>query len=140
MSTIDDFIKRDALAKHLGIRITEVSAGMARAEMEIREIHLNSAGTVHGGAIFSLADAAFAAASNAHGTLAVAVNAGISYFRALKSGTLFATAEEVSFNPKLATYVIEVTNEAGDRIALFQGMVYRKRESISELLNNNERG
>ncbi len=36
--------------------------------------HLNSAGTLRGGAIFALADAVFSAASNSRGTLAMVVN------------------------------------------------------------------
>ncbi len=101
--------------------------------MTIRDHHLNSAGTLHGGAIFSLADAVFSAASNSHGTLAVAVNVSISYFKAIKSGTVTATAEEVSFNPKLATYLVHVRDEAGSLVALFQGTVYRKKETLGEI-------
>ena len=102
--------------------------------MVVRSHHLNSAGTVHGGAIFALADAVFAAASNSHGTLAMAINVSISYFKAVSSGTLSASAEEVSLNPKLATYLIPVTDDKGNRIALFQGTVYRKKESVGEFV------
>jgi acyl-CoA thioesterase len=129
------FISQDLFAHHLGIEVVAHSTGSARARMEIRRHHLNSAGTVHGGAIFSLADAVFSVASNSHGTLAVAINVSISYFRAKKSGTLYAEAEEVSFNPKLATYLIRITDEAGDLVALFQGTVYRKKEKLGDLLD-----
>jgi hypothetical protein len=74
---------------------------------------------------------AFAAASNSHGTVAVAINASIWYVKAGLSGTLFANAREVSLNPKLATYSIEVTDDAGEIIAVFEGMVYRKKQTIS---------
>ena len=89
-------------------------------------MHLNSHGTVHGGAIFTLADAAFALASNSHGIPAAAINASISYMKSARSGTLFADAVEYSKNPKLATYTVDVTDERGEKIAIFQGMVYRK--------------
>jgi acyl-CoA thioesterase len=112
----------------------EYGAGRARARMEIGKHHLNSAGTVHGGAIFSLADAVFSVASNSHGTLALAINVGISFFKAATGGALFAEAEEVSLNPKLATYLIAVKDEAGNKIALFQGTVYRKKDSIADLV------
>jgi len=48
----------------------QVAPGQAEVRMPLDQRHLNGAGIVHGGAIFSLADVAFAAASNAHGTLA----------------------------------------------------------------------
>jgi acyl-CoA thioesterase len=88
--------------------------------------HKNSHGTVHGGAIFTLADTAFALASNSHGIPAAAINAHISYVKAATSGTLYAVAEEFSVNPKIATYTVTVTDDTGEKIALFQGMVYRK--------------
>jgi acyl-CoA thioesterase len=112
----------------------EYGGGKARACMKIGDHHLNSAGTVHGGAIFSLADAVFSIASNSHGTLALAINVSISFFKAVNSGTLFAEAEEVSLNPRLATYLITVTDEAGGKIALFQGTVYRKKDSIADIV------
>ena len=133
MEDLKKFVARDRFARHLGIEVLEYSEGKARARMKIQDHHLNSAGTLHGGAIFSLADAVFSVASNSHGTLAVAINVGMSYFKALKSGTLLAEAEEVSLNPKLATYLIKVTEEKGDVVALFQGTVYRKRETLRDL-------
>ena len=83
MTEISKFIERDAFARHLGIEIIEVSAGTAKARMDINDHHLNSAGTVHGGAIFSLADVTFSVASNSHGTIAMAINVSISYFKAI---------------------------------------------------------
>jgi acyl-CoA thioesterase len=88
---------------------------------------------VHGGAIFSLADAVFSVASNSHGTLAVAINVSISYFRAVRSGTLFALADELSLNPKLATYLIKIEDEQGGPVAFFQGTVYRKKDKLADL-------
>ncbi|HEY6011897.1 MAG TPA: PaaI family thioesterase [Nitrospirota bacterium] len=134
MNDLSKFVARDRFAKHLGIEMLEYSTGRATAKMTIQDQHLNSAGTVHGGAIFSLADAVFSVASNSHGTLAMAINISISYFKAAKSGTLYAEGREVSLNPKLATYLIDVKDEAGNAIALFQGTVYRKKESIGEIM------
>src|SRR5512134_1856870 len=131
---VKDFADHDAFARHLGIEITEAVSGRAGGRMEIRPEHLNSAGTVHGGAIYGLADAVFAVASNSHGTLAMAIDVSISYFKAIRNGTLFAEGEEVSLNPKLATYLIRVKDEKGDAVALFQGTVYRKKERLSDLL------
>jgi acyl-CoA thioesterase len=135
MDDLERFVGNDLFARHLGIEVVEYSPGRARARMEIKSHHLNSAGILHGGATFALADAVFAVASNSHGTLAVAINAGISYLKAVRRGTVFAEAEEVAINPKLATYLIRVTDEKGEPIALFQGTVYRKKEKLSELLS-----
>lgn len=134
MDAMKKFVQQDHFARHIGVEILEYGKGAAKARMEIGSHHLNSAGMVHGGAVFSLADAVFSIASNSHGTLAVAINVSISFFKSATSGTLTATAEEVSFNPKLATYLITVTDDAGDKIALFQGTVYRKKDSIADIV------
>jgi len=133
MDAIKEFFKRDKFAEHCGMRLVEVSAGRAKAEMNVRPEHLNAVGTVQGGAIFTLADLAFAAASNSHGTVAVAINASISFLKAVSEGTLTAEAEEVSLNPKIASYKIDVKDDAGDTVAVFQGMVYRKKLKLEEL-------
>ena len=130
METIKRFFKNDKFGEHVGIELLEVSAGSAKVKMEIKDYHLNSHKTVHGGAIFTLADLAFAVASNSHGTIAASINANISYIKAATTGTLIAEAKEVAINPKLATYTIHVTDDAGDIIAIFQGMVYRKKAAI----------
>jgi len=134
MDDLRKFVEKDLFARHIGAEVLEYSPGRAKARMAIKDHHLNSAGLVHGGAIFSLADAVFSIASNSHGTLALAINVSISFFKAIRGGTLFADAEEVSLNPKLATYLINVKDEEGNAVALFQGTVYRKKESVGEIV------
>lgn len=124
------FSTEDKFAGHCGIVLEEVGTGTARVSMRIEPHHLNGARTVHGGAIFTLADFAFAAASNSYGTLAMGIATSVSFVKAATIGTLHATARELSRNAKLATYAVEVTDDAGDLIAFFQGTVYRKKESI----------
>ncbi len=126
MEDTEAFFEKDTFARHAGIDLLEVGPGRARVRMEIRKMHANSHGTVHGGAIYTLADAAFALASNSHGIPAAAINATIAYMKSARSGTLYAEATEFSRNPKLATYTVEVTDDSGEKIALFQGMVYRR--------------
>lgn len=118
----------DRYAHYLGVELLEVGEGSARASLAIAEHHLNAVGTVHGGAIFGLADLAFAVACNSRGALAVALNVSISYVKAVRNGTLYATAQETTLGSRIATYTIDVTDEAGDVIALFQGMAYRRQE------------
>jgi len=134
MDDIKRFLENDRFAKHLGIEMLEYGQGRAKARMEVKQHHLNSAGMLHGGAIFALADAVFSAASNSHGTLAVAINVSISYFKAVKSGVLIAEADEASINPRLATYSITVIDDKGNKIALFQGTVYRKKDLIADVI------
>lgn len=131
MELVKNFFKNDRFADHVGIELLEVSEGRAKAKMEIKEHHLNGVNIAHGGAIFSLADLAFAVASNSHRTVALSINVSISYLKASVAGeTLIAEANEVSINPKLATYEVRVTDETNDIIAIFLGTVYRKKDRI----------
>ena len=128
--SIPRFFKNDRFAAHANIELVSVSPGQARARMTLHPHHLNGYGTVQGGAIFTLADFAFAAASNSHGTVAVAINVSITFMKAGTTGTLWAEARELSRNAKLGSYTVEVKDDAGDLVALFQGLVYRKSEKI----------
>jgi acyl-CoA thioesterase len=125
MESIRSRLEQDAFAKHLSMELLELEPGRARARMQVTPAHMNSFRMVHGGAIFSLADYVFQAASNSHGVLAVAIQAGISFVKAPQSGVLYAEAEEVSLTRRLATYSIRVTDGEESLVAQFQGTVYR---------------
>ncbi len=130
---IKEFLKKDRLSELLGVKLLEVSNGKAKAGLVINTEHLNGLGIAHGGAIFSLADFAFAAASNSHGNIAVGINANINFVKAAGKGLLIADAFEVSRSCKLATYTVNITDTENDLIATFQGTVYRKKDIISDI-------
>jgi acyl-CoA thioesterase len=126
MNEIQNIVQKDSFAKFLGIKILAIGEGTATAEMTITKDHLNGAGTAHGGAIFSLGDTVFGAASNSREGLAMAINVSISFFKAVTEGTLTGIAEEISLHKKLATYIVRIFDDTSTVIALFQGTVYRK--------------
>ena len=132
MESLKRFVKNDQFAERANIELLSVSPGQARAKMTLHPYHLNGYGTVQGGAIFTLADFAFAAASNSHGNIAVAVNVSITFMKAGTAGTLWAEAREVSKNFKLGSYTVEVKDDQGELVALFQGLAYRKSEKIPD--------
>jgi acyl-CoA thioesterase len=135
MNTAEVFkhlLKNDHFAAHSNVELVSISPGVARAKMTLGSHHLNGLGTVMGGAIFTLADFAFAAASNSHGTVSVAINVNISFMKAVNTGTLWADAREISKSFKIGTYTVEVKDDAGDLVALFQGMAYRKKDPVPE--------
>ncbi len=130
LASIQHFFKNDKFAERANVELVSLSPGQARAKMTLHPHHLNGYGTVQGGAIFTLADFAFAAASNSHGTVAVAINVSITFMKAAKTGTLWAEAREMSCNFKLGSYTVEVKDDQGELVALFQGLAYRKSEKI----------
>ena len=127
MEDFKNYFKKDMFIVNVGIELLEISPGYAKAKLEVEEKHLNALKTVQGGVLFTLADIAFAAAINAHGSSAVLINANMSFVKTATKGTLIAEAKETSINPKIATYNVNITDDEGDIVAIFQGMGYRKK-------------
>jgi acyl-CoA thioesterase len=130
MKALAEYLKKDQFIQHCDIELLEVAPGHACAKMILHPHHFNALGTVQGGAIFTLADYTFAAASNSHGSVAVGINVNITYMKAATAGTLWAEGREVSKNFKLGSYTVEVKDDEGDLVALFQGLAYRKKERV----------
>jgi acyl-CoA thioesterase len=134
--TARNFFANDRYAALTGVDIIEAGKGYCRTSLKIEDKHLNAANVVQGGAIFTLADLAFAIASNSHGQLALAINVNISYLNSVSRGTLYATATEVNEPNRLGAYDVLVTDDQQRIIARFNGMVYRKKQ----LLMGSEQG
>lgn len=119
-------LQNDRFAAYNNMKLVTMEPGYALAEMEIKEYHLNGLGIVQGGAIFTLADFAFAAASNAGGIVTVAIIVSISYFKSPKGKYITAEAKEVSSSKKLCTVNVDVFDEDKTLIARFTGTGYHK--------------
>ena len=123
---IKEFFLKDKFALQTGIELLEAGNGYAKASMEITPQHLNGGGVCQGGAIFTLADFAFAVACNSHGKFTVSINSSINIFKSEKQGKLYAEAQELFNHSRLSNCEVKVTNENGELIALFNGVGYRK--------------
>lgn len=123
---IFEFLKGDKFALFSGVELLEVSKGYAKARMEIKPMHLNGGGVCQGGAIFTLADLAFAAAVNSHARLTLSIQTNINFFQAESSGYLYAEAVEILDKKRLSSCEVKVTNEKGDLVATLSGTGYRK--------------
>ena len=125
-------IGQDPFARFLGIELLDLREGYSRVALTVGEHMLNFHGVPHGGVIFSLADAAFAAACNSYGQVAVALNVSISFLAAVPLGTrLYAEATEESRGRRTALYRLAVTTEDGAPVALCHGTAYRKNQPLS---------
>ena len=75
--TAQEFFKNDLFATNAGVELIEIREGYSKAKLEIKPEHLNAGQRTQGGAIFTLADLALAAAANSHGTLAFSLSSNI---------------------------------------------------------------
>jgi len=130
-ATATAMFARDRASRDLGMRIEEMRAGYARMSMTVRPDMINGHDVCHGGFIFTLADSTFAFACNSHNQNTVAAGALIDFLAPGREGdVLTAQAQEQSLAGRTGVYDVEVTNQAGTRIALFRGRSYRIRGEV----------
>ncbi|MGE5394716.1 MAG: PaaI family thioesterase [Candidatus Saccharibacteria bacterium] len=125
---LEQILLKDRFAHNSDIHLVSIGKGEARAEMLISDKHLNGVDIIQGGALFTLADFAFAAASNSHGRIAVAANASISFFKGISSGKLTAYAKELNSGNSLGHFAVDIYDQNDTIIAHFTGTAFFKGE------------
>lgn len=126
-------LKSDSYASFLGVRITKIERGYAKAEVTVAERMLNFNEVAHGGFIYSLADVAFAAACNSYNQTAVALSFHITYRRPVTIGMrLIAEASEESSGKTTALYKIVVRTDGQRIVAICEGLAYKLDSSFTE--------
>lgn len=122
---------QDRASQHLGMRIERIAPGEAVLTMVVRADMLNGHAICHGGFVFALADSAFAFACNSYNETTVAAGCSIEFVAASREGdVLTASARERHLRGRTGLYDIDVTNQAGDIVALFRGKSTRIKGSI----------
>jgi len=116
-------LKDDHTTKGMGMSVEAVGPGIATLSMVVRKDHLNGHGSCHGGAIFTLADSAFAFACNSHNKVTVAQHCSVTFLAPGREGDrLTATAREVTLAGRSGIYDVTVSREDGVAIAEFRGL------------------
>jgi acyl-CoA thioesterase len=122
----EGMLAQDAMSRGFGISIIEIRPGYARLKMTVRPDMSNSHSICHGGAIFTLADSAFAFACNSYNLSTVASGGAIDFVTPARIGDeLTAEATERALPGRLGLYDVVVTNQTGHPVAFFRGRSYR---------------
>lgn len=124
---LDQLFRTDALASGLGVDLVDWAPGRAEVRWTPSDEHANFLGSVHGGAIFSCADVAFAVANNSRGQISVALSVDVQFLAAAQPGLpLRATAVEQSRSRRIASYQLRVEEAGGGAlVASFAALGYR---------------
>ncbi len=109
-----------------GIEIENVGEDYARCSLEITPKILNAMGVVMGGAVFTLADFAFAVAANAVGEPTVSLSSDISFLAPARGKKLTAEAKCLRRGAHVCFFNIEVTNDSGMLVASVAATGFRK--------------
>lgn len=127
--TLKEFFKGDRFAVLAGCELLDIRQGYARASMTVEEHHLNGGNFCQGGAIFTLADLAFAAAVNSHLVLTVSTSSNISFFRSVPLGeTIYAEAQELVDHKRMPYAEVRITDSQQRLVAIFTSSGYRKQD------------
>ena len=117
--------RNDRASRAMGMRILAVGPGSATLSMAVREDMLNGHDICHGGFIATLSDSTFAFACNSYNELTVASGFAVDFLAPGRLGdVLTARCAEVSRAGRTGVYDVEVTNQRGDRVAVFRGRSY----------------
>ena len=115
------FIYPPAIAKTLGFRLVEVGPGTATIElMADAEIHSNPMGTIHGGVLCDIADAAI---GTAHATTLkedesfTSIDLQINFFRPVWNGRIRAVVKPVNVGRQISRYVCDILRDDDKLVA-----------------------
>ena len=120
-----EYFKADRFAAANGMHLDELGEDSSVCSMTLTEDHCNAYGGVMGGVTFTLADFAFAAASNQLHRLSVAQQVSINYLSTPKGSRLIARAQCVKNGRTSSVFNVHVTDDTGRLIAQFVGTAFK---------------
>ena len=130
-SVVDHMMENDYFSQWMQVKVIDIKEGYSKIQMTIRKEMVNGFGIVHGGLPFSLADSAFAFACNNRNNLSVALDVTITFTKAVNVGdVLTAEAKEFHNGRSTGVYIITVSNQKGEQIALFKGTCFRTGKTL----------
>lgn len=101
-----------------GIKIEAVDDCYSRCSLSLDERHRGAHGQVMGGVIFTLADFAFAVATNSPESFTATADSHISFLSSSRGDRLFAECKKLKEGKKLCFYEITITDDLNKEIAV----------------------
>ena len=120
-----EYFTGDKYAMITGIQLEELTDEYSLASLVLGDIHRNANGGIMGGAIFTLADFAFAVLSNHIHKPTVAQQVSVNYLGAPKGDKLFAKAVCRKNGGRTTVINVDVTDDTGRDIAQFVGSGFK---------------
>ncbi len=128
---LDYFYERNAFARHMGIRVTEVGVGFAKGELDIRPELTNFTKGLHGSVYYALADTLAGLASKTHGKSSVTLEGKMNYLRSAREGKIYGVAEAVNQGRSTGVYECKIYDKDDRLVAFATYTFYMLDEEIS---------
>ena len=130
-NVVSRMMQNDSFSQWMGLEVLEVREGYSKVRMVIRKEMVNGFGIVHGGLAFSLADSAFAFACNNRNNISVALDVTITFTKPVNVGdVLTAEANENHNGRSIGVYLISITNQNSEQVAIFKGTCFRTGKNL----------
>lgn len=129
LQEIREFFQNDAYATATtGIVIEDARPGYARVTLDIDARHINAADRVMGAVYYTMADFAFAVASNYNPEdgITFTLSSQINFLGAAKGRKLIAEARLLKGTRNTSFYTIDVTDELGTQVASVSSNGFKK--------------
>ena len=116
----------DRFARFLGVSFDSVEDGHAILSLDLKEEYQNGWKSAQGGVVYTLADLAFAAATNTdEENLTVTTTANINYIRPARTAKLVAEAATFHRGGKTVICDVTVRDDAGNTVAVCRILGFR---------------
>ena len=119
------YFAADRFATENGMQLDELTGDTAVCSAMLTERHKNANGGVMGGAIFTLADLAFAALANQIHRPTVAQQVSVNFLGAPRGQKLIARASCKKDGRSSLVVIVDVTDDTGRAVAQFTGLGFK---------------
>ena len=116
------FNEEVTFSKHIGAKVERVEPGRSVISIDVEEIHLNGAGTLHGGVYASLIDNAMGLSVLALvGVRTATIQMNVHFLGAVNGGRITCESEVLHRTRRTATAEAKVHDAGGNLVALGTG-------------------
>jgi uncharacterized protein (TIGR00369 family) len=116
------FNEEVTFSKHIGAEVKEVDPGRSVISIDVQDIHLNGAGTLHGGVYASLIDNAMGLSVLALvGVRTATIEMNVHFLGAVSAGRITCESEVLHRSRRTATAEAKVRDTEGNLVALGTG-------------------
>lgn len=123
-ATREHFVN-DRFATENGMVIDEVGDGTASCSVVLTQRHRNAMGNVMGGAVFTLADFAFAVAADSLHSPTVSISSSIQFLSTAKGTKMIAHAKCIKDGRTSSVIDVDVYDDTGRHIAKYTGTGFK---------------
>ena len=125
LEEVREYFKNDKFATNAGMQVESFSDEEVICSVELTDDHKNANGGIMGGAIFTLADLAFAVLVNNIHKPSVAAQVSINYLSGAKGKMLYAKSFCIKTGRSTTVASVDVYDELGTKVALFTGTAFK---------------